>query len=89
MSKKDKVSEREKTDRVTHTLCNTYFTPVELQHVLLIITSMNHCLLSGCPGDEREHRQEGKGMTESGEDKVMCVALEREAEEVLKVGVGK
>lgn len=47
----------------SHTLCNTYFTPVEQQHVLPTITSMNHCLPSG------DGAQGGsRGMTESKND---------------------
>lgn len=69
------MSQRETERKLTgsHTLCNTYFTPVEQQHVLPIITSMNHCLPLGCQEDERERERERaqrgwKRMTESRDD---------------------
>lgn len=61
-----RLSIREKADAHmnthTHTLCNAYFTPVEQQHGLPIITSMNHGLPSGC-------QEDGGGGEDDGEQK--------------------
>ena len=51
------MSQRETETKPTgsHTLCGTYFTPVEQKQVLSVITSMNHrSLPSGCQEDESE-----------------------------------
>lgn len=67
MSKTEEIEHKRESGRThehthTHTLCNAYFTPVEQQHGLPIITSMNHGLPSGC-------QEDGGGGEDDGEQK--------------------